>query len=69
VREVVAAVKRVSGGDFPVRSASRRPGDPGMLVARADKVKAMIGWQPRYASLDLIVADAWRWEQQLVKRS
>jgi UDP-glucose 4-epimerase len=68
VREVVAAVKRVTGRNFPVRSAPRRPGDPGMLVARADKVKTVIGWQPRYADLDRIVADAWRWEQRLAER-
>jgi UDP-glucose 4-epimerase len=39
-----------------------------MLVARVDKAKATIGWQPRYADLDRIVADAWRWEQRLAER-
>jgi UDP-glucose 4-epimerase len=67
VKEVVSAVKRVTGRDFPVRIAARRPGDPAMLVARVEKVKATLGWKPRYASLDQIVGDAWRWEQHLAE--
>jgi UDP-glucose 4-epimerase len=45
VREVIEAMNRVTGRNLPVCSAARLPGDLGTLVARADKVKAMIGWQ------------------------
>jgi UDP-glucose 4-epimerase len=65
VREVLAAVKAVSGVDFPVNIAPRRPGDPPSLIAVAEKVRSLFGWTPRYDDLTTIVADAWRWEQKL----
>jgi UDP-glucose 4-epimerase len=68
VREVVAMVRRVSGIDFPAVEAPRRPGDPAMLVARADRVRSVLDWEPRFADLATIVADAWRWESKLRDR-
>ena len=65
VREVIAMVKRMSGVDFPVVEGPRRPGDPAMLVARADRIRQTLDWQPRFNDLETIVADAWRWEQKL----
>ncbi len=65
VREVVAMVKAVSGIDFTVREADRRPGDPAMLVAKAEKIRQIMDWTPRYNDLRTIVADAWRWESRL----
>jgi len=68
VKEVVAMVKKVSGIDFKVVEEERRPGDPAMLVAKADKIHTLLDWTPRYADLETIVADAWRWEQNLQKK-
>lgn len=65
VRQVIAAVKRVTGVDFPVREAPRRPGDTAVLVADNRRIRSLLGWQPRYDDLDFIVATAWKWEQQL----
>jgi UDP-glucose 4-epimerase len=65
VREVLEVVKKVSGADLKVIEAERRPGDPASLVARADKIKSLTGWQPRFNDLETIVADAWRWESRL----
>ncbi len=65
VREVLEVVKKVSGVDLKVIEAERRPGDPASLVARADKIRLLTGWQPRYNNLETIVADAWRWESRL----
>jgi UDP-glucose 4-epimerase len=65
VREVIALVKEVSGVDFTVVEEGRRPGDPGSLVARADRIRELLGWQPRHADLRTIVGDAWRWERKL----
>ncbi|HTP65766.1 MAG TPA: UDP-glucose 4-epimerase GalE [Geobacteraceae bacterium] len=67
VREVIAVVRAVSGVEFPVEEAERRPGDPAQLVARADTIRALFGWEPRYDNLETIVTDAWRWEQKLQK--
>jgi UDP-glucose 4-epimerase len=65
VREVLAMVKEVSGVDFPVREDDRRPGDPAMLVARAERICSELDWAPRFADLRIIVEDAWRWERKL----
>jgi len=68
VREVLEVVKEVSGVDFQVVEAERRPGDPASLVAKADKIRQLTSWQPRYNDLRTIVADAWRWESKLAGR-
>lgn len=65
VLQVIDAVKKASGVDFPVAMAGRRPGDPGELVARADLVRDELGWTPRYDDLDLIVRHALEWERRL----
>ncbi len=68
VREVVKLVREVSGVNFALEEAPRRPGDPAMLVARADKIRQTLQWSPRYAGLRTIVEDAWRWEKKLSGR-
>lgn len=68
VREVLEVVKKVSGAALKVVDAERRPGDPASLVARADRIRELTGWQPRFNNLEQIVADAWRWESRLAGR-
>ncbi len=63
VREVVAAVERVSGKPVNVVWGERRPGDPPVLVAKAERAKVTLGWQPR-RTLDEIVESAWRWHSR-----
>jgi UDP-glucose 4-epimerase len=65
VREVVAAVERISGRRLEVEQAPRRPGDPVAVVAAADLIQARLDWRPRYDDLDTIVAHALRWERKL----
>lgn len=64
VLEVIDAVRRVTGRPIEVEECPRRPGDPAVLVASSEKIKAELGWQPRFAELDKIIASAWRWHQQ-----
>ncbi|HJV65881.1 MAG TPA: UDP-glucose 4-epimerase GalE [Geomonas sp.] len=68
VREVIEVVKKVSGVDFAVTEAPRRPGDPANLVAVAERIRGVLGWQPRYNDLTTIVSDAWRWEKKLFEK-
>jgi UDP-glucose 4-epimerase len=65
VLEVIEAVKRVSGRDFPVEYAPRRPGDPAAIVAGASHIRKLFGWTPAYDDLDTIVAHALAWESGL----
>lgn len=64
VRQVVDAVRRVTGRAIPVEECPRRPGDPAVLVAGSEKIKRELGWQPRFADLDTIMASAWEWHQR-----
>ncbi len=68
VREVVEKAKEVTGVDFPVVEAGRRPGDPPVLVAESSKIRRMLGWKPRYHDLGFIIETAWEWEKQVVAR-
>jgi len=68
VREVVNAVKEVTGIDFPTEDAPRREGDPPQLIADSNKIKKMLGWKPKYDDLKYIIKTAWQWEKRLQKR-
>ncbi len=65
VLQVIEAVKRVSGVDFKVVYAPRRPGDPAAIVAANDRIRQTLGWTPRYDNLDEIVKQALDWERRL----
>jgi UDP-glucose 4-epimerase len=65
VREVIEMVKRVSGVDFKVESAPRRPGDPAQIVAASDRARLKLKWEPQYDDLATIIAHALAWEQKL----
>jgi UDP-glucose 4-epimerase len=64
VREVIETVKKVSGRDFRVAEAERRPGDAAILVSDAAKARSELGWQPQITELDRIVETAWKWHSQ-----
>jgi UDP-glucose 4-epimerase len=64
VREVIESVRRVTGKAIPVEECARRAGDPAVLVAGSEKIKRELGWKPRFAELDTIVASAWEWQQR-----
>ena len=65
VFEVIDAVRRVSGSDFPVEMEGRRAGDPAALVANADRIRSTLPWHPQFQDLDTIVAHALAWEKRL----
>jgi len=65
VLEVIDTVKRVSGVDFRVDRADRRPGDPAQIVAQCDRARKLLGWQPQFDDLATVVAHALAWERKL----
>lgn len=64
VREVIAAIARVTDRRFPVRVGPRRAGDPPELVCDAGKIRAELGWRPKTDDIEAIVGTAWRWLQR-----
>jgi UDP-glucose 4-epimerase len=62
-------MKRVSGVDFPVKLSPRRPGDPAAIVAKADRIRAELGWTPKHDDLEGIIAQALAWERRLGERA
>lgn len=64
VREIVAAVERVTGRELPVAYEPRREGDPPALVADAARAREELGWSPRRSTLDEMVGSAWDWMQR-----
>jgi UDP-glucose 4-epimerase len=66
VREVLRMVETVGGKPLVVREEARRAGDPAYLVARADRIRTELGWQPRYDDLKAIVSDSLAWERKLL---
>ncbi len=69
VLEVIRAVERANGAPVTHTLGPRRAGDPAGIVAGADKVRQILGWQPRHADLDFIVQSALRWERHLERRN
>lgn len=63
VREVIEQAIVITGRPIPVIEAPRRPGDPHTLVGSSTKASNILGWQPRYGQLKLILTHAWQWHQ------
>ena len=65
VREVLDTVQRVAGHPLTIREEPRREGDPPVLVARADRIRSVLGWQPKLDNLETIVRTSLGWEERL----
>jgi UDP-glucose 4-epimerase len=63
VREVIEVAREVTSHPIPAVVGPRRPGDPAVLVAGSDRIRAELGWAPRYGDLRSIVQSAWEWHR------
>ena len=64
VKEVIAAVEKVTGRRVPWTLGPRREGDPAVLYAAPEKARAELHWTPRFADLHQIVETAWNWHRE-----
>ena len=64
VRQVVAAVERLTGVPLSIREAPRRAGDPASLIADSTRLKRELNWRPAHQDLDEIVRSAFEWERR-----
>jgi UDP-glucose 4-epimerase len=67
VREIIQAVKKISGTSFEVQEAEPREGDANGLIADATKIRKILGWTPQYDDLNTIIETALAWEKTLSK--
>ncbi|MET0540665.1 MAG: UDP-glucose 4-epimerase GalE [Variovorax sp.] len=65
VREVLSSVEKIAGLKLNVREEARRAGDPPSLVARCERVRELLKWQPRLDDIDTIVRTSLEWEKRL----
>lgn len=63
VKEVIEAARKVTSHPIPAEIKERRAGDPAVLIASSDKAKEVLGWKPRFDSLEKIIEDAWNWHK------
>jgi UDP-glucose 4-epimerase len=63
VKEVVETARRVTGHAIPAEIEARRAGDPPELVASSEKIGRELGWKPKFAALESIIASAWEWHR------
>ncbi len=62
VREVINVARHVTGKEFNVINATRRDGDPAILVANSSLARSELNWNPIYSDLSQIISHAWQWE-------
>jgi UDP-glucose 4-epimerase len=65
VRQVLDAVERANESKLKIVDEPRRAGDPPELVAIANRVRDVLGWEPRYDDLDTIVSTSLAWERRI----
>ncbi|MCF8568460.1 UDP-glucose 4-epimerase GalE [Alicyclobacillus tolerans] len=63
VQQVIEMARKVTGVDIPAKYASRRVGDPAVLVASSQRARDVLGWQPKYADLATVISTAWNWHR------
>jgi UDP-glucose 4-epimerase len=66
VREMLDTVQRIHGKPLKIIEGPRRAGDPPTLIARATRVREVLGWQPKHDSLETIVRSQLDWEKKLL---
>jgi UDP-glucose 4-epimerase len=64
VLEVLRACEEAVGRPIPHEFVDRRPGDPAVLIAGAEKLRRELGWSPRYPDIRDIVRTAWDWHRR-----
>lgn len=65
VRQVIAAMEKVTGRKLPVVEGPRREGDLADVVAADALVRRELDWSPRHSDLETIIATSLAWEERL----
>lgn len=63
VFEMVEAARKITGQPIPLEVASRRAGDPAILIASSKKARKVLKWNPTRENIAVMIQDAWTWEK------
>jgi len=66
VREVISMVDKLHGQPIKTVEQPRRAGDPPSLVAKAERIRKVLGWSPKHDDLAVIVKSQLAWEKRLL---
>ena len=66
VKEVIETAGKITGKNISAIETKRRPGDPAFLVGTSDRIKKVLGWNPKHASIDDIIQTAWNWHKKSI---
>lgn len=64
IRQVIEMAQEVTGRTLKVVEKERRLGDPPILVSSSEKARRILGWQPQYSDLKVMLSHAWQWHQR-----
>ncbi len=68
VRDVLSAVEKANEAPLKILEEARRAGDPPELIAVANRVRDVLGWEPRFDDLDTIVTTSLAWERKIASQ-
>ena len=60
---MIEAAKKATGKDIKVEMGQRRAGDPAQLIASSAKARQVLGWNPQYTDVEVVISTAWKWHQ------
>ena len=60
---MIEAAKKATGNDIKVEMGQRRAGDPAQLIASSAKARKVLGWNPQYTDVEVVISTAWKWHQ------
>ncbi len=60
VLELIKIAEHLSGQPIQTKIATRRTGDPPILIAGSQLTKQVLGWQPKHSQLEQIIHDTWQ---------
>jgi UDP-glucose 4-epimerase len=61
VKQIIAAVEKITGKKVPVKYGPRRAGDAIALYADPSRAKSLLGWEAKYKDPETIIRSAWNW--------
>ena len=60
VLEMLSFSRQITGREIPANIVARRAGDTSQVVASSEKIRKILGWEPRFSDVQTIIESTWR---------